>query len=336
MTKPYTITGTRCSLLTISQFCGKAAELSEQHGAGRPAAMSSAYHAFLAGEPDAEAKLARLTDEERKKIEKWKPPTTCHPIPSVTLDYASATKETPVGLDAEGEYVEEGGEALTAGTPDFYWIREVHGIRVVYVGDMKKTRWTTLDGPKSLQLLSYGWALAKKHGCDAFCCGLWFLEEGAWNWGEVVEMNSWDSLDVWDKIRHAAENRGEASTGAHCRDCYGRMYCPDHLLPVALGDTQLRAFSHPESLTEETVAMAVLYAQAAEELAKAVEANAKEWQRRGYGVVRDVKAGKVWKEVTMPGRQSITSIDALVKAIPAAEKFVKQGSDYTQFRWTKG
>lgn len=337
MEKPYTITGTRCSLLTVSQFCGVAAELSEQHGAGRAAAMSSAQHALLAQAPDAPEKFARLTEEEKDEIANWQPPKTCHPTPGVELDYESATKETPVGLDAEGEYVEPGGEALTAGTPDFYWIREVNGLRVAYIGDMKKTRWTTLDGPKSLQLLAYGWAVAKKHGCDAFCCGLWFLEEGAWSWGEIIDMNDWDSLDTWNAIRFAASNKGEAATGAHCRDCYGRMHCKEYLLPLALSDTQLRAFTHAEALTEETVTMAVLYAQTAEDLAAAVKDNAKEWLRRNPdAVVRDARAGKVWKPVDMPGRQSIPSIPALLQAFPGAEKFVKQGSNYQQRRWTKG
>jgi hypothetical protein len=329
---PYKMKGNRCSLLTITRYCGKAGELSEQYGAGRAAAKSSAFHAICSNAPDKQMLLAKLSDEEKDDIKTWKRPADVD-VNGQPLDYDSAQKELPIALDAKGNYCDPfGGEAITAGTLDMAWVRTIEGRRIAFVADIKKSKFTTLDGPASLQVHAYAWAYAKLMGCDAYVTGIWIAEDGEWLWGEMVELEDWDSLDIWQSIAYAAMNKGEASTGSHCRGCYGRMHCPEYLLPAALAETSLAVLATTELDNARAFEARGLLDRLAA-VTKSAEENLKEWAVRNGGI-RDGK-GKVWKPVLCKGRTSVKNIDALVEAFPGAEKFVNQGGTYEQFRWGK-
>lgn len=331
--------GARISLLPLSQYCGLATELSEAHGAGRAAAMSSAFHAREAGAPDAKEKLARLTPKELETISSWKRPsdvTITAPVgpksqfTQLVLTYEEAAKEQPVGLTATGEFA-EAGEVVTCGTLDFAWVHE----GVAYVGDMKKSAWNTA-GPDSLQLLTYGYAWAKKHDCRSFCVGLWIIEDAEWRWSPTVyEMDSLASLDLLGRIVYAALNvTGEANFGDHCRNCYARVHCPEYALPAPLADKFLTKDAVGDAIQEQSGAklLAMLeFVERVEPMIERVKEEAKERARRGVPVERD---GKVLKFIRTRGRESLNKA-RLFAAIPEATKFIERGEDFDTCRWVK-
>lgn len=323
----YIKTGNRVSLLPISAHCGLAAQLSEAHGAGRSAALSTAFHAREAGAPDATEKLARLSPEELQTISTWKCPTDVQ-VQGHTLRYEDAHKEVPLGLTATGEFAED-GEVLTCGTTDFYWISN----GVAFVGDMKKTRWTC-TGPDSLQLLAYGYAVAKKHECGSFCVGLWIIEDAEWQWStEVYSMNDWSSLDLWGRIAYAASNTtGEASFGDHCSNCYGRLHCPEYTLPFQFADTVLAPAAVGGAIDDPgKLADMLLFVERFQAMAEKVKDFAKEAVRRGVVLEH---GGKVYKPTQCKGRESLNQAK-LFAAIPEASKFVERGNPYDRFTWSK-
>lgn len=325
----YVKTGNRISLLPVSRYCGLAAKLSEEHGAGRAAAMSSAFHAQTAGAPDAKAKLAQLTPKELAEISNWTKPTPAM-LNGERLTYETADKEQVVGLTKDGEWADS-GEVLTCGTLDFAWVRD----GVAYIGDMKKSRWTT-SGPDSLQLLTYGWAWAKKHGCHSFCVGLWIIEDAEWQWSDkVYRVDDFDALDLWSLIAHAASNTdGQASFGAHCSDCYGRLHCPEFVAPASLAETVL-APAVAGGPIDDPVKLAELYAfcERVEGLIEVVKEQAKEAARRGVTLTHPV-SGKVLKFSACKGRESLNQAK-LFEAMPEARRFVERGQGYSRATWSK-
>jgi len=333
--------GNRVSLLPIAQYCGKAAELSERYGAGRPAAMSTAFHARQAGAADAAACWARLTEEEKEEVLGWKPPATVVMGTGITLSYAAAHKETEIALTYDGEWSEiDGGDILTIGHCDMDWAPfEIDGLRVAFVGDIKKSVYTTEDGPESLQLHTYGWGIARKYHCDAYCTGIWLAEEGEWLWAQQwVVLDSPRGKEIWDRIRFAAtHNTGEASTGEHCRHCWSRLHCPEHLLPAPLAkiEKSLAPLVEGGDVTLCT-ADTILRLQALEELVKKAKRVAQTAIERGVLKVRDPETGKIWGPVMMPGRKGFAE-DKLRAELgdDVADKYVTRGQPYPQFRWLK-
>lgn len=319
--------GNRISLLPVAQYCGLAAGLSEAHGAGRAAAMSSAFHAREAGADDAREKLARLTPKELDTISGWRKPSDVT-VSGHVLTYESAAKEQPVGLRVDGEYAAS-GEVLTCGTVDFYW----HYDGVLYCADMKKSQWTT-SGPDSLQLLAYAYALAKKHGSRAFVVGLWIIEDAEWRWSDkVYQMGGFDELDLWGRIAHAAaNNNGEANFGDHCSNCYGRLHCPEYTAPAALADTVLSPAAVGGAIDDpEKLAILLEYCERVQGMIDKVKEHARECARRGVTVRRK---GQVLKFIRYKGKESLNKA-RLFAAIPEATQFIERGDDYDQMRWVK-
>lgn len=330
----YVKLGARISLLPLSQFCGKAVELSEAHGAGRAAAKSSAFHAMAADAPDAKEKWARLSPEEQAEIAGWKKPTDVT-VFGYELTYEGADKEQPVGLTASGEWADD-GEVVTCGTLDFAWVVTTKsGLPMVVIADMKKTRWAS-SGPDSLQLLSYGYAWAKKHGCDYFVTGIWLIEDAEWQWSETVHsVAGFDSLDLWERIKHAALNTsGEAAFGDHCSNCWGRLHCAEYTLPAAFIDTWLTPAAVGGAIDDagKLGEMLSLIRRVEPLIEKAKEA-AKEAVRRGV-TVSDPATGELFKAVECQGRESLNQ-KALFEALPNAKQFVERGKPYTMMRWVK-
>lgn len=327
--------GHRVSLLPITQYCQLAGKLSEEHGAGRAAAKSSAWHAQAAGAPDAPAKLARLTPKELNEIAGWSKPIPVT-IFGKELTYEDADKEQPVGLDAAGEFAES-GEVVTCGTLDFAWIVEHHDPfigRVAVIGDLKKTRWAS-SGPDSLQLLAYGYAWAKKHGCRAFMTGIWVIEDKEWQWSQAVhELDSFTELDLWDRIRHAALNVGtEAAYGDHCGNCYGRLHCPEYTLPAQFAETVLAPVAAGNVAIDDGAKLGELlaFAERVAPLIEKAKETAKEAARRGVKVVHPT-TGKVLGFVSCKSPEALNRTK-LFAAIPEATKFLERGNGYERPMW---
>lgn len=327
-TDGYVKLGNRVSLLPMAQFCGLAGELSEAHGAGRAAAMSSAFHAKMAGGDDAKEKLARLTPKELDTIAGWTKPSDVM-VRGRTLTYEDADKEQAVGLDAHGEWADS-GEVVTCGTLDFAWVHE----GCAFVGDMKKSRWTT-NGPDTLQLLTYGYAWAKKHGCHSFVVGLWIIEDAEWQWSPTVyKLDDFSTLDLWGRIYYAAMNKsGEANYGDHCSNCYGRLHCPEYTAPAALADTVLSPAAVGGALEDsEKLADLLAYCERVLPMIEKVKEHAREAARRGTPV-RD-KAGRVLTFTRCKGRESLNKA-RLFAEMPEATRFIERGDPYDMMRWAK-
>jgi hypothetical protein len=329
--------GHRVSLLPFTQYCGAAGELSEMYGAGRPAAMSSAFHAQQAGAPNAATLLALLSDEERQEIAAWKKPAPVYmtemELGHFLLDYDKAEKEVALGLDDFGFYVDPttGEDCLTIGHMDMGWVVA----NMAYVGDIKKTEWTAAEGPDSPQLHAYGWAFAQKHGCRSYCTGIWLATEGEWLWSnEPVVLDSPRGQEIWDRISAAAGNFGQASTGTHCRGCYARLHCPEHMLPAALVDTWLAPVVDGAPVpTDDEALEFVLKLEATIEVAKKAKEHMKELVRRGK--VRVARGGKAWLPVEMKGRESVSTEDLRTALGADAEKYIHHGKSFTQMRWLR-
>lgn len=327
----YLMRGARISQLPVSAFCGLSAKLSAEHGAGRAAAMSSAFHAKSAGAPDAKEKLSRLTPKELNEIAMWKAPTPVT-VAGAELTYEAAAKEQPVGLTINGEWADS-GEVVTCGTLDFAW--DLPQLDAVAVADMKKSSWAS-SGPDSLQLLAYGYAWAKKHGRSRFCVGIWLIEEAEWRWSETIySVEGFDSLDLWERIVYAALNvTGEASHGPHCSDCWSRLHCPEHVLPATLADSVLNPATLGGAIDDAAKLGEMLaFIRRVEPIIERAKEHAKEAVKRGL-VVTDPTTGEILKSIQCSGKESLNQAK-LFAAMPEATRFVERGNPYTQTRWVK-
>lgn len=327
--------GHRMSALPTAQFCGQAPKLSAQHGAQRSAAVSKAIHARLAGSHEAGKLLALLTKDEREYALSCRKPVdmvVAHD-PPVVCDYDSAEKELEVALDHLGlPTTGDDPEAATVGHLDFAWVREVQVddalLRVAYVGDIKKTVWSC-SGPDSLQLLAYGYAYAALRNCQAFCTGLWIVEDSEWIWSEeFIFMASERADEILSTILHAASNEGEASMGAHCDGCFSRLHCPEWALPAVTLDSWLGDASKPDApLTSELL----LKIQAAEDILEQARKNINARVDRGE-VIRDAKSKKRYLPIFNKGRESLDK-EAILR--DHGDKYLRRGASHYQHRWVK-
>lgn len=326
--------GTRMSALPIAQYCGQAPVLGEKHGAGRAAAMSSAFHALCAGDP---SKLATLTQNEREEIATWKMPADIKwpldegkPKAFEVLTYAHADKELLVGLDDWGMF-ETGPNAITIGHLDFAWATEAG---VAIVPDIKKSVWTTSDGPESLQLHAYGMAYAELRGCHSYITGLWIAEDGEYLFAkEAVTLGTPRAKDIFAQIHHAADNQGEYATGPHCRSCWSRLHCPEYVMPVATG--QSLAFIKPFAEGGEFPDNSFEVWQELKRLGDVVEAcqdTLKEAVRRGATKVIDYEANQQWAIAERKGKKSLDKERLRTDGVDLA-KYEKLGLPYSQAGW---
>jgi hypothetical protein len=325
----------RMSRLPIAEFCGRSGELDV--GSGRAAAMSTAFHAMCEGDPAKIAPaLARLTQKEVDEIKNWERPVLVHFDDGTELSYDSAEKESRVGIDARGRFELDAEKALVVGTLDMAWtVEKERGCaqRICYVGDIKKTKWTTLDGPESLQLAGYGFALSAREQATHFCPGLWIAEDGEWVWGDLIDLESSRASDLWARIEHAATNQGgEFRTGGHCSSCWARLRCPAYLLPYERHDS-LAVLSGAD-LTNDKVLELLVATQQAEATIKVAKEFCNEYARR-HGI-DDPSTGKSYRAVQCQGRESAKVADVL-EAFPEARQLgvVRRGAHYEMMRWVK-
>lgn len=320
------------SQLEVARFCGQAPLLSKQHGAGRPAAMSKARHAQMAGELEASSLLASLTEDELNEIRQWKSPAPVK-FGAGELTYADAKKEWRVGLTKDLRYCDyDDPSRLTRGIIDVAWCTEVEGMKVAVVGDAKKEPWTA--DVDDLQLIAGGFAAADHWGCDAFTVGLWILSTSEWVWGPTVDMYGLGAARWAEIIPHAAQNDSFYNKGPHCQKCYSRLHCPEYLMPPELADSSLAPWVSFEgrSLDMETVAHALELAQRAKDTAAAVLDNVKAWVDQN-GPLK--AGGRAYKRIQMPGRKSVR-LQLLKDSLgDEAEPFITEGKPYASYRWGK-
>jgi hypothetical protein len=320
----------RMSSLPISKHCGLAPTLYGQFGSGRPAAMSSAFHAHVAGD---HSLILRLTDEEREELADWRAPTNVILADGTTLIYADAEKELEVCLSPMG-WACTADEAISVGHLDFAWtVGDESGHPLAYVADIKKSRWTTVDGPESLQLHAYGLAYAQLRGCVGYCTGIYIPTEGEWIWSKrLIEIGSDEHAAIWSELLAAATHESDVgSTGPHCSNCYARLHCPEWTLPAVLAPTILGPLAAGQVPDPARAADLVRQLIAAEALYAKAKTNLKEWVRRGQLQVID--GDKQWAPVKMTGRVGVDREKLERELGGEAERFLTKGNDYLQFRW---
>lgn len=323
----------RASALPIARFCGESPRLAARlNVAGRAAAMSTAFHAFAAGQPDWRTLWANLSEEERAEVATWVPPEPLKLPSGHLLRYEDAHKEAPCGLDKFGGFALE--DAITRGTADMVWRwsepRGFDWAPLVVVGDIKKSRYTTSDGPRSLQLLAYALAHAARLGATHYATAIWISEERRWVASNIVAMDGEQAADDWRAVKSAAQAPEGYNVGAHCRGCYARLQCPAHLMPVT--ETALAPLSKPGGITAENAARALLTVQALEDLAKQAKEQLKAFAREHGGIV---DGDQVWRPITKRGAGKLDR-DALETDHPGLlARYTSGGGVYEEFRWTK-
>jgi hypothetical protein len=288
------------------------------------------------GDPEKIARaLSLLTQKEIDEVKGWEKPTEVTFDTGDKLSYESAEKESFVGINARGRFEVDPEKAIVVGTLDMAWVRHTgeQDHLTAYVGDIKKTRWTTLDGPESLQLAAYGFALAARESATHYCPGLWIAEDGEWRWGDLVDLESSRAADIWGRIVHAAQNQGgEYRTGGHCSSCWSRLRCPAYLLPFERHDS-LAVLSGAE-LSNDKVLELLVTAQRAQAAVDVAVDFCKEYARR-HGI-DDASTGKSFRAVQCQGRESVDTKKVLADIPDARERgWFKKGAPYDQMRWVK-
>lgn len=146
---------------------------------------------------------------------------------------AGTRSEVILGLDSAGDYVEVAepephkyervdgsSDLLTAGRADLCWTRGV----VAYVGDLKRSAWRYGEPLRHPQLMALGLAFASKRKLHFLRVGLYDARDGAWEWGEAVDLRE-DGVYMLAEIRTMATMDDEPHPGPHCGGCYERRLC---------------------------------------------------------------------------------------------------------------
>lgn len=327
--------GHRMSSLPLARFCPMAPELDKQHGeSGRSAVVSTAFHALCSDpdSPETHRKIARLTPEERDELEALHVPTPLH-IADMVLGYSRARAEVTLALA-----LSDGTKSI--GHADMVWIVfDGEGTCWVVVGDIKRSRWTTPDGANSLQLRGYLAAaveMAKKLGYEPEfgATAIWQATEGRWDVGDAIDLSdelAW--MELCDEIDAAATNKGEASTGAHCKSCYSRVHCPAYLLPGAIGEhnPDLAPLSTGKA-THDEVLRALYAVEAMKTVASQAETLVKAWVDVN-GPLRDGDA--VYRCGEVKGRSSFNGSKFKKDHPELAAKYTTTGKPTTRYAWGK-
>jgi hypothetical protein len=297
--------------------------------------MSNAFHAKCAGAEDFATKVARLTDDERHEIASWHKPAS-FVFHGVELHYASADKELEVCLNSKGEYcLATDPDCVTVGHLDFAWVVEVDGQRVAIVADIKRSEWTSPDGPESLQLHGYALAYSSKVGAQAYVTGQWGAVEGTWWWANrMVDLDGFSELDILGRVLAAAQNvGGDYAMGPHCSGCYGRERCPAYMIGPQDAHDTLAHYTGGEAITNEKAAELLMLVKRVKDMASKVEDELKHRVRTGAIEVSDGN-GKVWKPTECQGRLSLSKKLLEADGIQV-EKYMERGSSYERWSWCK-
>jgi hypothetical protein len=323
----------RASSLGIAEFCGYSPQLSKRYNAsGRSALQGSYFHAIQSGAPS-ETLRAMLTAEELEEVAEWYPVADLE-WQGVKLRYADMEHELRIALDrCGGGYIpkeDEDPDALSIGHLDMAKVIELdNGIRIAFVGDIKRSEYTTSDGPKTLQLAFYGTAYALLHQCDGYVPAIWAAVEGTWDVGQYVDLLSAEGLIVYQRLVHAATNT-EHATGAHCMGCWSRMHCEHHLLPAALAGSELAQFTEGNEVTTADAALrAAQLADAYTEIGKLLKERVKAFASRQPLI--DSVSGKAYRRIECKGKRSGPSVKDLEAA--GMTNLIREGSPYDMWKW---
>jgi hypothetical protein len=321
--------GHRPSSLPIAQYCAPAAIIGAAHGSGRAAAMSTAWHARCAGSLNAEELFARLSPKEQDEVKGWPKPKDVILEDGLLLSYTTAVHEFKTGIDGFGDYEHPDSDTcLTGGTLDFAWEKD----GVAYVADLKKSKFTCVDGPDSLQLQAYGWGYARFRGCHSYITGLWIAETGEWEWAKkAATLDSPEGELIIKRVVAAASNKDpKYQTGPHCANCYSRTHCPEHLLGAATVGTWLEPLSKGDAPAPDVAKDLIGRIKAAAAILEKAEQQIKAWCREGTLIITDAD-GKVYGPVMSKGRKTLNreALDAAFGASVIAE-YEKQGAPYEQ------
>lgn len=339
--------GNRFSSLPIAQFCEMGPQMNAVGGAGRAAAFGRAAHATFAKEDGYRDLWARLTDEEQEDLAKCRPPAEVSLEfirgAKVTLHYDAAYKETACGLTVGGGWCpKDDPDAIAHGTCDLHWEPvDIPGGKLLFVADMKRSEWGSGVDPMSLQVLGYALSLADKHGATHICTGIWSYTEGTWWWSEIIDLDSSPGAAVWARVKAAAMNVpknggvGEFSTGAHCKECYGRMKCPAWVLPPSVANSELAPLVGGDmQITNENALRLKLLCERAKDTVERVDELLKDWAQKNHGIV-DETSGKVWGPIEQKGRTGFDRKGFETDYPELAERYVRTSGPSTSFRWTK-
>lgn len=324
----------RMSALPVLQYCGQAQILGASSGAGRAAAIGTAFHAVCSNAPERDSLLARLSDRERAEVDEL-----IKPAPfmwdGVSLNYEAAYRERKVALTAEGLPCEYGSdEAFVQGTADLQWFVDRPGKRTVIVVDIKKTAFAAPDGALTLQAIGYAVAFARHFNADGYVTGIWDATNGEYRWSDWFDVWGEEASLHWERIVAAANNHGgEYSLGTHCQSCYARGKCPQYLLPLDLAETSLAPFTTEEALTDEKAIEGLQLAERAIKTAQAVKDRIEMHALERGGLVDEAR-GKVWGPTRVKGRASLDRKRLEAENPELAMRYTKFGSEYNQFRWT--
>lgn len=340
--------GNRMSSLPIVQFCSGAGQLGQQYAAGRAAAMSTAFHAWASGQDEGDELMNLLSDKEQETVKEWNVPDDVDLDDGEVLRYSEATCEEEVMMDENGEHTDDPDAAVSTGHPDMYWVLDhaqeadpdsettPDSLRVLYIGDMKKTEYSSVGGIKSLQLLAYAITLASKHQCDEFCVGIWNITEGIWEWSERFAMDDMVKTGkIFARVLAAANNTGgEFCVGPHCNDCYDRLHCKEWLLPFTNPVKQLEPFTVAGGITPENALEALFYAAQAKKVAAAVLDSLKAYAKIVKGIPDG--EGKIWTEqFTKGGKKKYNTKALLAKLLEDDAEFCDRFS-YKSSQGTMG
>ena len=346
--------GNRMSSLPLAEVCGEAPRLSERHGSLLSGVQSTAFHALCAGDENADDLVAALPEKERLELRTWHQPTTTQPLPFADheLWYDSAKHEVELHLDRDMQYTEDPLEIWSTGHADAVWESidlippgaevdewgEEETLRIVPVGDLKRSPWTShVD---SLQLHAYGLAAAKRAKADGYVCGIFVLKTGEWRWGTPVLLASIEAASIERRLKNAIANDGPPVRGSHCDDCFNRPRCGEYLAPATAmladgdpswTDEDLIAICTPDGITDENAVRILELSQAAKELHTLID-DALRYYARTNPIA---SGGKVWGP-GKPGTVKRIDTESLTRDHPElVEKYVKSYPRRGAYRWRK-
>lgn len=334
----------RPSRLPQAEHCGLAAG-HESSSTNAAALLGNAFHAAVAHHyrPTDEAFRAehavasgRISPEEREQVAEMLGRLTAQWTPPDGAEF-----EVPVAIDRHGLSVPTDDLGLlTAGTVDCAW---PDGDAAVVV-DWKsgaRAEWNVPIPRENLQLAAYGLALADRMSKPKMRLGIYLAREGKWLW-DTLHLDSVEATALWERTRAAAlRDPTEAVIGPHCTECYVRMKCPAHLLPVIdIGEREnvlapLSAGADDALVEPQRLLRLINACKAMEDLADAGKDWLKAYVRRNGPIVVD---GQQWGPVEVKARES-TSVKSLKEAglyeRAVAVGAVKMSPPSQQHRWTK-
>lgn len=332
----------RISSLPSLEFCGRSDQIAKGVNTSN-AFRSTCFHKYCeSGEWPAE--VSKLSEQDFTEVKRWKKPgrLRLEKFSGRILTYEESKKEVLVALDRDFNYIDLPNElsqdeldkrddVFVAGHLDMAWY--LPELSLVVVSDIKSSIFAVKDRAESLQLHGYGVAYAKKCGAGRYITSIWDASDGKYFLSErVVEFNSFEGLEVQERIRLAAVNPSDSYTkGTHCSGCWKRDSCPAHLVDLGSENRFQKLFS--ADCTESDVREALIQIKGFGGLLEKASDRCKDWVSQ-HGPIRDETGKKEWAAQLRPGRKSLNQ-DAVAKdlGLTNLDKYMKKGEDYRAYDW---